>query len=175
VPPGLASLAAQYEAGAHAAQGDLHASQTALSEAAELLSSRAASGEDEIYWARMHDQDHYNAQKATCYVDLGQLSEAIALMEPTLTAAGAAGRGAGAHGHGGGLTMLALAYAKNRQPEQACYFGEQALSFTLTGPLRMTLTRLANELADWADEPPVRQFRTRLTEKCATLERSPAD
>ena len=152
VPPGLASLAAQYEASAHAAQADLHACQAALEDAAELLMARETSGEDQVYWARMHDHDHYEAQRANCYIDLGRAAEAITLLEPMLTTS-SAGRGAGAHGHGGGLTMLALAHAKNRHAEEACHFGEQALGFTLTAPLRTTLRRLDSELADWPNEP----------------------
>jgi len=172
VPSGLASLAAQDEASAHAAQGDRRATQSALEQAAELLTARAASDEDGIYWARMHDEDHYTMQMARCYVDLGRVGEAIALLEPALTTPGAVGRGAGSHPHGGGLTMLALAYAKNRQPEEACHFGEQALGFRLDAPLRTTVRRLGNELATWADEPRVRQFRRRLDEECAPQERS---
>jgi transcriptional regulator with XRE-family HTH domain len=175
LPPGLASLAAQYEASAHAALGDHRACMTALGQAAEMLAARAASGEDEIYWARVHDTDHYEAQRANCFIDLGRVDEAIALLESNLAAPSATGRGAGAHGHGGGLTMLALAYAKNRRPEEACRVGEQALSFTLTAPLRATLQRLESELADWADEPSVRQFRNRLAEACPALEHPPAE
>jgi len=166
VPPGLASIAAQYEARAHAAQGDARATQTALGRAGERLSARADSGEDEIYWARVHDEDHYEAQKAVCYVDLGRLGEAISLLQPMVTSSGSAGRGAGSYPHGGGVAMLALAYAKNRQPEEACHFGEQALDFTLTAPLQTTLRRLCNDLADASGEPRVRRLRSRIDTAC---------
>src|SRR5215475_13735617 len=55
------------------AQGDVRASQAALDRAGERLSARASSGEDEIYWARMHDEDHYEAlsQRIACTYDIG--------------------------------------------------------------------------------------------------------
>jgi tetratricopeptide (TPR) repeat protein len=175
VPPGLASIAAQYEAGAYAALGDLHASEAALERAAERLSARAGSGEDELYWARMHDEDHYNAQRAKCYIELGRVGEAIALLQPMLMASGSAGRGAGDYPYGGGLAMLALAYAKDQQPEPACHFGEQALGFGLTVPLQRTLWRLRDELGGWAGEPRVREFRSRVGRECTAVVGSSAD
>jgi hypothetical protein len=87
-------------------------------------------------------------------------------LQPIVTASGPIGRGAGSYAHGGGLTWLALAYAKNRQPEEACHFGERALDFRLPFLQRGTLRRVSDELGGWAGDRCVRRFRSRLNEAC---------
>ncbi len=165
LPPGLASLAAQYEAEAHAALGNASACEARLDRAVDLLGTRDAAGDDQIYWARTHNYDHYRGQRAACLVDLGQAVQAIALLEPLLTTTTANRRGVGGYGHGAGMALLGLAYAQTGQIDAAVHFGSQSLNSTLTTPHRRIIDRLEQALTEWATEESVRQFRRRLDEK----------
>jgi hypothetical protein len=158
VPPGLGSLAAQYEASGHATRGDTDACEASLDQAGELLSARKASGDDQVYWARTHSQDHFDALKAACYTDLGHTKRARALLDSYTERRDPGDR----------MALRALAQAKDGDPEAACNAAEQALQ--LSGiPLSLARSRRLNEidrrLEPWAGEAYVQQFRISLARK----------
>lgn len=159
VPPGLGSLAAQHQAGGHAACGDADACQALLDQAAEQLSAREASGEDQVYWARMHRYVHFDALKAACYVDLGRTKEARTLLESH----------ADPRDSGGGMMLRAVVHAKDGDPETACRAAEQALQLFPGTSLSLARSRRLDEihrlLEPWADEACVQQFRSSLAGK----------
>ena len=160
VPAGLGSLAAQYEACGHAACGDTDACEASLDQAGELLSAREASGDDQVYWARTHGQDHFDALKAACYTDLGRTKQARALLDSYTERRG--------ERPGGRMALCALVQAKDGDPEAACNAAEQALQLSGT-PLSLARSRRLNEidrrLEPWASEAYVQQFRSSLASK----------
>jgi hypothetical protein len=163
VPPGLGSLAAQHAARCHAARGNIDACQASLDHAATLLSAREASGEDDVYWARMHRQDHFDALRAECYIDLGRTTEARALLDSYYTGSVLNGRGGV-----GEMTLRALAHGKDGDPVAACSAAEQTLQLLET-PLSPARSRYLDEidrqLEPWAGEACVQHFRRSLAAK----------
>src|SRR5262249_28112861 len=135
VPPGLGSLAAQCEASGHAARGDTDACEASLDQASELLAARETSGDDQVYWARTHSQDHFYALRAACYTDLGRTKQASALLDSYTERRDPGDR----------MALVALVQAKDENPEAACNSAEQALQLSGT-PLSLARSRRLNEI-----------------------------
>jgi len=156
VPPGLASVNAQYEARAHALARDESGTLRLLDDSRELIESRERLGEDRIYWARRRTPSHLRASAAHSYVNLGRLPEAIDMLEALLP-----DRQPEPH-HVGTLSLLALAHAKAGDPFAATAVGEKALDLAVSASALIILAETSQELRRWAGETRVLAFRQRL-------------
>jgi transcriptional regulator with XRE-family HTH domain len=156
VPPGLASVNAQYEARAHALARDESGALRLLDDSRELIESRERSGEDRIYWACRRTPSHLQASAAHSYVNLGRWSEAIDMLAALLP-----GQQPEPH-HVGTLSLLALAHAKAGDPFAAAAVGEKALDLAVSASALIILAETGQELRLWAGETQVLAFRERL-------------
>jgi transcriptional regulator with XRE-family HTH domain len=162
-PPGLASLAAQYRARAHAtlASWDLQNEAEclkALDRAAELLSQRENATTDRIYWPRSHDYADLEVTRAFCYRDLGasKLGAAIDILTSHIDRTNGDGR------DGGNLTGLAQCFANIGAPEAACEAADSALNLIQSSLDKRELNLVNDALDRWANLDCVRRFRSRL-------------
>jgi hypothetical protein len=156
VPPGLASINAQYEARAHAMRGDETRTLAVLDEARELLGQRQQSGEDRIYWARHHTETYLNANEAHCHVELGRIPAALDLLGDLVPDGEAQPR------QSGPLALLAWAHARSGDPQAAAAAGEKALTQPVSANTRGLLATASKELRRWDEEETVQSFRSQL-------------
>jgi hypothetical protein len=159
VPPGLASINAQYEARAHALRGDEGRTLTALDEARRLLGQRGSSGEDRIYWAQHQTETYLDANEAHCQVELGRIPAALRMLGDLVPDGDPHPRQAGP------LALLAWAHARSGEPTAAAAAAERALSQPVSANTRGLLVTASKALGRWEAEEPVRRFRTHLAER----------
>jgi hypothetical protein len=162
VPPGLASVNAQYEARARALVGEELRTLHLLDHARDLIELRRRSGDDRIYWAQHHDETFLNANEAHCRVDLGQAVQAVTILEGLVPDGDPQPRQAGP------LALLALAHARGGDPQAAASAGGRALDVPLSANTSAVLDTVGGELGRWDDEVHVQDFRRRLAEQRAT-------
>jgi transcriptional regulator with XRE-family HTH domain len=156
VPPGLASINAQYEARAHALEGDEAQALRLSDRARELIDLRECSGEDRIFWARQRTPAHLQASRAHFFVDLGRSADAVDMLEHLLPDHRPEPQ------HVGTLSLLALAHARGGDPRAATSVGEAALDLAVSASALTILAEASHELRTWEAEEYVRSFRRRL-------------
>ncbi len=151
------------EARGHALLGDARQAQDAAGRA--LTAMERAVGQpdagDDPVWIAHFDEAYLADELAHCHRDLGQ-SEAAARRARESLAGHPATR---ARRRAIGYVLLATAQVQQREVEQACHTGLQAVE--LLGSLRSNrgaeyLEDLQERLAPYRDEPVVREFGARL-------------
>ncbi|GAA3647771.1 hypothetical protein [Streptomyces iranensis] len=166
VPPRAESMFLAAEARGHALMGDARASQSAAGRALDAMERAVGSGSgpatgDEPNWIRHFDHAYLADELAHCHRDLGQADQARRRAEEALEG----------HPEGRvrrraiGLLLLATAHVQQRDVEQACHVGTQAVD--LLGTLRSNrgaeyLDDFQQRLEPYRDEPVVREFGARL-------------
>jgi transcriptional regulator with XRE-family HTH domain len=162
VPPGLASINAQYEARALALRGDEAGTLRLLEDARGSIKCRERSGEDRIYWAQRHTESFLDATEAHCRIDLGRPADAIEILREFVPSGEPQPRQAGP------LALLALAHARAGDPEAAAEAGQRALAAPLSANTSRVLATAEDALRTWAGETYVQDFRRRLAEQRVT-------
>ncbi len=149
------------EAHGHAARNDAHACGAALVRAEQTF-DRAAR-EDDPAWLSYFDEAYLAARMAQCFRDLGEAGHAARYARRSLDMDGRYVRGRAFN-----LSLLATAYAKQDEPEQASAVGRQALDLTV----RLTSARSIRYVRDVvrilrlrADVPAVRDFTAEVHER----------
>jgi hypothetical protein len=142
------------EAHGHAALNDAHACGAALA-TAERTFDRAAR-QDDPGWLSYFDEAYLAARMAQCFRDLGEAGHSARYARRSLDMDGRYVRGRAFN-----LSLLATAHAAQREPEQACSVGWQALDLTARlGSARSVryVRDLVRRLRPHADIPAVRDF-----------------
>ncbi|MEU5607930.1 transcriptional regulator [Streptomyces sparsogenes] len=169
VPPRAESLFLAAEARGHALLGDGRACQVAAGRALDAMERAAGSGGesgDEPVWIRHFDHAYLADELAHCHRDLGQAEPARRRAEEAL-----AGHPEGrVRRRAIGLLLLATSLVQQREVEQACHTGTQAVE--LLGSLRSNrgveyLDDFQQRLEPYRDEPVVREFGARLEVQAA--------
>ena len=149
------------EAHGHAARNDAHACGAVLVRAEQTF-DRAAR-EDDPAWLSYFDEAYLAARMAQCFRDLGEAGHAARYARRSLDMDGRYVRGRAFN-----LSLLATAYAKQDEPEQASAVGRQALDLTV----RLTSARSVRYVRDVvrilrlrADVPAVRDFTAEVRER----------
>ena len=149
------------EAHGHAARNDAHACGAALARAEQTF-DRAAR-EDDPAWLSYFDEAYLAARMAQCFRDLGEAGHAARYARRSLDMDRRYVRGRAFN-----LSLLATAYAKQDEPEQASAVGRQALDLTV----RLTSARSVRYVRDVvrilrprADVPAVRDFTAEVRER----------
>jgi transcriptional regulator with XRE-family HTH domain len=150
------------EARGHALLGDARACNAVAGQAVEAL--ERATPDDDPDWIAHFNQAYLADELAHCHRDLGQPALAVRRAEESLA------------GHGPtkvrrraiGLLVLAQAQVQQREIEQACHSGSEAVE--LLSALRSTrgaeyLDDLRQRLEPYAQESVVREFGARLEEQ----------
>jgi hypothetical protein len=150
------------EARGHALLGDARACNAVAGQAVEAL--ERATPDDDPDWIAHFNQAYLADELAHCHRDLAQPALAVRRAEESLA------------GHGPtkvrrraiGLLVLAQAQVQQREIEQACHSGTQAVE--LLSALRSTrgaeyLDDLRQRLEPYAQEAVVREFGARLEEQ----------
>ncbi|MBL1095400.1 transcriptional regulator [Streptomyces coffeae] len=169
VPPRAEAMFLAAEARGHALLGDARSSQAAGGRALDAMEradgSGGASGDDPV-WIQHFDRAYLSDELAHCHRDLGQAESARRRAEEALEG----------HPEGRvrrraiGLLLLATAHVQEREVEQACQIGTQAVD--LLGALRSSrgseyLDDFQQRLEPYRDEPVVREFGARLEVQAA--------
>jgi hypothetical protein len=150
------------EARGHALMGDVRACGAVAGQAAEALAR--SKPDDDPDWIAHFNQAYLADELAHCHRDLGQGSMAARRAEEAL----AAHPRDKVRRRAIGLLVLAQAQVQQREVEQACATGTQAVE--LLARLRSDrgteyLEDLRARLEPYAREPAVREFGSRLTER----------
>jgi len=156
VPPGLASINAQYAARAHACQGEEASALRLIDDAHRLIELRERSGEDRIFWASHRTLAHLQASTAHSYVNLGRSADAVDMLESLLPGHQPEPQ------HVGTLSLLALAHARAGDPRAAAAVGEKALDLAASASALTILAEASHELSGWEADAFVRDFRGRV-------------
>jgi tetratricopeptide (TPR) repeat protein/transcriptional regulator with XRE-family HTH domain len=149
------------EARGHALLGDARAAQASTGRAvAAMEQADAASGDDPV-WIRHFDEAYLADELAHCHRDLGQPEQAARYAEQSL----AGHPESRARRRAIGYVLLATAQVQQREIEQACATGLQAVELLET--LRSNrgaeyLEDLQQRLEPFRDESVVREFGARL-------------
>jgi transcriptional regulator with XRE-family HTH domain len=149
------------EARGHALLGDARACTAVAGQAVEAL--ERATPDDDPDWIAHFNQAYLADELAHCHRDLAQSALAVRRAEEAL-----AGHGpTKARRRSIGLLVLAQAQVQQREIEQACHSGTQAVE--LLSGLRSTrgaeyLDDFRQRLEPYAQEPVVREFGSRLEE-----------
>ncbi len=149
------------EAHGHAARNDAHACGTALARAERTFDR--ATREDDPAWLSYFDEAYLAARMAQCFRDLGEAAHAARYARRSLDMDGRYVRGRAFN-----LSLLAIAYATQGEPEQACHVGRQALDLTvrLNSARSVRYVRdLARRLRPRSDVPAVRDFTVEVWER----------
>jgi tetratricopeptide (TPR) repeat protein len=149
------------EARGHALLGDVRSFEVAAGEAVRALDRADPESGDEPAWIRHFDHAYLADELAHCYRDLGQAEAAARAARQSL----AGHPESRARRRAIGLALLASAQIQQRELEEACRTGTQAIE--LLGTLRSSrgteyLEDLRDRLEPYAREPAVREFGVRL-------------
>ncbi|MDX3076051.1 transcriptional regulator [Streptomyces sp. NPDC088354] len=150
------------EARGHALMGDARACGAVAGQAVEALERSAP--EDDPDWIAHFNQAYLADELAHCHRDLNQAPQAARRAEEALSALGPEK----ARRRAIGLLVLAQAQVQQREVEQACHTGAQAVELLST--LRSNrgaeyLEDLRTRLQPYAAESAVREFDARLEEQ----------
>ncbi|MFD3452405.1 transcriptional regulator [Streptomyces sp. NPDC058691] len=150
------------EARGHALMGDVRACGAVAGQAVEALEHSAP--EDDPDWIAHFNQAYLADELAHCHRDLNQAPQAARRAEEALSALGPEK----ARRRAIGLLVLAQAQVQQREVEQACHTGAQAVELLST--LRSNrgaeyLEDLRTRLQPYAAESAVREFDARLEEQ----------
>jgi tetratricopeptide (TPR) repeat protein len=122
-----------------------------------------ATREDNPAWLGYFDEAYLNARMAQCFRDLGEAAHAAQYAQRLLNMDGRYVRGRAFN-----LSLLAAARAAQREPEQACQAGRQALDLTV----RLSSARSVRSVRDvvrrlrpYAALPAVLDFTTEVQER----------
>ncbi|GAA2271044.1 hypothetical protein GCM10010145_01900 [Streptomyces ruber] len=161
VTPRAESMFYAAEARGHALMGDAKATQQAAGRAVEALEGADAKSGDDPVWIRHFDEAYLADELAHCHRDLGQATAAARRAEEAL----AGHPESRARRRAIGLVLLATAQVQQRDVEQACHTGLQAVE--LLGTVRSGrgadyLEDFQQRLEPFRDEAVVREFGARL-------------
>ncbi|WP_069816001.1 transcriptional regulator [Streptomyces sp. TP-A0874] len=167
VTPRVEAMFLAAEARGHALMGDDSAFQTAAGGAVTAL-ERAGDGSngEDPEWIRHFDEAYLADELAHGHRDLGQAEPARRQAEQAL----AAHPEQRVRRRAIGLALLASAQVEQREVEEACHTGTQAVELLATVRSqrgREYLTDLGQRLAPFTREPVVREFRSRLEPRAA--------
>jgi tetratricopeptide (TPR) repeat protein len=163
VPPRVAAMFYAAEARGHALLGDARRTQEVAGRAIEAMESAMGQddADDDPDWIEHFDEAYLADELAHCYRDLGQ-AEAAARYARQALAGHPESR---ARRRAIGYVLLATAQVQQREIEQACHTGLQAVE--LLSALRSNrgaeyLEDLQERLGPFREEPVVREFGARL-------------
>ncbi len=158
--PRVRALALRQEAHGYALGGDATGCARALDAAAEQAALHEDHGDEERLLTGYCTPTYVEMEAADCWMTLGQPAKAVAIFEHGLADWPADYQ----RDRGVQLARLAVAYAANREPDQACAVAREALTIAAsTGSGRATaeLRRAVGRLA-WCDLPAVAELREAL-------------
>ncbi|CAL9505411.1 transcriptional regulator [Streptomyces sp. enrichment culture] len=160
VTPRAESMFHAAEARGHALMGDARAAETSVGRAMSALEAADPGSGDDPPWIRHFDEAYLADELAHCHRDLGQARAA----ERCARAALAGHPESRARRRAIGLVLLATAQVQQREIEQACSTGLQAVE--LLEGLRSDrgaeyVEDLRQRLEPYRDEPAVREFGAR--------------